>query len=289
MPRLGKNGELIHKVNGGYAYDYLPFNSQTRHMGWFDTDKSPNYTIADINLCFAAVSANQLHWWMAQNKQRIDQYLAKTNYAANLPADLPGGLQDLRTYQDSFQSQQDSAFFTMFKAYFGGNLDGYQVDPLNDLFINGYKPKPAGGVNEEDWPLEFDKDDRGGFFHGVFGRKLLTDRLTTQNFDYFAKQIKLALQHGKSAGVIYARTGGYGHVITAWGAEFDPDGKLTALYITDSDDVGQDYNGLRRMIVKNIDGRAALSNNLDNPRHGSKIDSITTLGLGDAQWDAFLN
>lgn len=287
-PRLGKGGDLVHKIDGGYSYDYLPFNDQARHMGWFDADKAPQYSIADINLCFAAVSANQLHWWMAQNKQHIDQYLAKINYGANLPGNLVGGLRDLRTYQNSFKNQQNSAFFTMFKAYFGYNRDGYQVDPLNDLFINGYKPKPSGGVNEENWPLEFEKDDRGGFFHDVFGRKLLTDRLTTQNFDYFAKQVKLALQQGKSVGVIYTKGGGYSHVITAWGAEFDQNGKLTALYITDSDDVEEEYNGLRRMGVKNIDGRAALSNNLNDPRHGSKVDSITTLSLGDAQWKEFL-
>lgn len=291
-PRLGKTGELTHTVDATsgqrYAYDYLPFNDQTRAMGWFDADKSPNYSIADANLCFAAVSANQLHWWMAQNQQHITQYLAKTNYGATLPGDQAGGLRDLRTYQNAFRTQQDSQFFTMFKAYFGYNRDGYQVDPLNDLFINGYKPKPGGGVNEEDWPPEFEKDERGGFFYDVFGRKLLTDRLTTHQFDYFARQVKTAFQQGKSVGVIYTKSGGYTHVITAWGAEFDPHGKLTALYITDSDDVGQAHNGLQRMGIKNIDGRAALSNNLDNPRHGLKIDSITTLSLGEAEWQDFL-
>lgn len=292
-PRLGKNGELkrdMYTASGHrYADEYLPFDNQTRHMDWFDADKSPNYTPADINLCYAAVSANQLHWWMAQNKQRINQCLIKTNYAASLTGSLVGGLQDLRIYQDSFKSQQNSTFFTMFKTRFGSNQKGYQVDPLNDLFINGYKPRQSGGVNQEHWPTEFDKDPQGGFFHSVFGRKILTDRLTASQLDYFAKQMRLALQQGKSVGVIYAKGGGYRHVITAWGVEFDQNGKLTALYITDSDYVGQDYNGLRHMLIKNIDGRAALSNNLDNPRHGSKIDRITTLGLGNEQWDAFLD
>lgn len=291
-PTLGKTGELIHKeeVAAGQRYvdDYLPFNTQTRTMGWYDADKSPHSTIADINLCFAAVAANQLHWWMAQNTHHITQYLTKTNYGANLSNSLVGGLKDVRTYRDSFKNQQDSAFFTMFKAYFGNNREGYQVDPLIDLFVNGYTPKPNGGANQAHWPPEFTKDTRGGFFHEVFGRKLLTDRLTTRQFDYFANQLKLALQNGKSVGVIYAKGGGYSHVITAWGAEFDPNGKLTALYVTDSDDQTQSYNGLRRISIKNIDGQAALSNNIDNPRHGSKIDSISTLSLGDAQWAAFL-
>ncbi|MDO4684364.1 MAG: IdeS/Mac family cysteine endopeptidase [Candidatus Saccharibacteria bacterium] len=291
-PTLGKTGELIHKeeVAAGQRYvdDYLPFNTQTSTMGWYDADKSPHSTIADINLCFAAVAANQLHWWMAQNTHHITQYLTKTNYGANLSNSLVGGLKDVRTYRDSFKNQQDSAFFTMFKAYFGNNREGYQVDPLIDLFVNGYTPKPNGGANQAHWPPEFTKDTRGGFFHEVFGRKLLTDRLTTRQFDYFANQLKLALQNGKSVGVIYAKGGGYSHVITAWGAEFDPNGKLTALYVTDSDDQTQSYNGLRRISIKNIDGQAALSNNIDNPRHGSKIDSISTLSLGDAHWAAFL-
>lgn len=292
-PNLNQGGDF-RKLDtntglGRFVEYYAPFSNHFLNSGWYDVDKSiSGDPKVDQSLCFAAVASNQLHWWLKNNQSRVDQFLTKTNYLNNLPSGDRHGLKDLTTYPNSFKSQQNSAVFNMFKVYFGGRDNGYQVDPLIDMFINGYKPKPHGGVNQENWPTEFEKDDRGGFFYSVFGRKLLTQRMTTNPFHDFSNQLKRVLRAGKSIGIIHASKGGYAHVITAWGAEYDLDGKLVGVYVTDSDDRDQTVNGMKRYGVNNINGRAVLSNNLTKPNHGATVDSVVTFELGDEQWNNFL-
>ena len=293
-PRLGAGGDFrrVEETHGGNQFvTYAAvYRDGFLRSGWYDVDKAHGTSTVDRNLCFGAVASNQLHWWMHVNRDRIAQFLTKTNYASTLPPAQHGTLRDLRTFQNSFTSQQNSRFFTMMKTYFGNNTEGYYADPLIDMFINGHTPKPGGGYNDPDWTHNFQMDSRGGFFHDVFGKRNLTRRLVPSDFADFTNEMKKAFRAGESVGVIHHTSPQNTHIITAWGLEYDLDGKLVGIYVTDSDD--QDDNrtsGMKRYGIKNVDNKAALSNNLTDPRAGSKIDQISTLRLGEEKWSEFLN
>lgn len=291
-PRLGTGGDFRRAedktVAGTYVYYYVPFESRFLNSGWYDVDKSNTNNQNDLNMCFGAVAANQLHWWLKNNNSRVNQFLQRTNYANTLASNLHGSLRDLRIYPNSFQNQQNSRLFNMFTVYFNHNIEGYQADPLIDMFINGYRPKPGGGTNDPDWPDGYIADNRGGFFHQVFDREILTRRMTTLSFDAFSRELKTALRDGKSVAIIHTAAKTYNHVITAWGAEYDLNGKLVGVYVTDSDDQHANFNGMKRYGVNNINGKAVLTTNVTNPSQGPRVDSISTLGLGEDKWNNFL-
>lgn len=292
-PRLGASGDFVRhdETHGGaryvtYAAAYRP---EFAASGWYDTDKARGTSRIDLNLCFGAVAANQLHWWMHNNKDNINQFLAKTNYRNNLPPAQQNTLRDLTSYINSFRHQQDSRFFAMFKTYFGNNTEGFYADPLIDMVLNGHKPKPGGGYNDPDWPHNFQLDSRGGFFHDVFGKRNLTRRLVPSDFADFSNEIKKAVRSGESVGLIYQTPGRYNHIITVWGLEYDLDGKLVGIYVTDSDDQDDpSTNGMKRYNVRNRNNKPVLGNNLTDPTSGSQIDQISTLGLGEDKWAEYL-
>ncbi|UWV93746.1 IdeS/Mac family cysteine endopeptidase [Mycoplasmopsis cynos] len=79
-----------------------------------------------------------------------------------------------------------------------------------------------------------------GFFKDVFGSHLLTNRWSFRN-GYGAKYLSQKLKNEILANKILAISHTYSsvrfnHIINVWGADFDKDGILKALYVTDSDD-----------------------------------------------------
>lgn len=292
-PRLGAGGDFrrvaeTHGSNQFITYATL-YRDAFLSSGWYDVDKQHGSSVVDRNLCFGAVAANQLHWWMNYHKSRVQQFLTKTNYANTLPPSQAGTFKDLRIYPDSFLGQQNSKFFDMFKLYFGNNNEGYYADPLVDMFINGHKPKSNAGYNDPDWTHNFQMDPRGGFFHAVFDKRNITRRLTPSNFSDFSSEMKKAFRAGESVGIIHHTSGQSTHIITAWGLEYDLDGNLVGIYITDSDDQDDHKtNGMKRYGIRNINNKAFFSNNITNPRAGSLIYQISTLGLGEDKWQEYL-
>lgn len=81
--------------------------------------------------------------------------------------------------------------------------------------------------------------------------------------------------------------------MTLWGAEYDINGKLSAVYITDSDDQNEDPDesrlGMKRFEVRNVGGVAKVSTNITNKSAGSKIGYLHVLYLGSTQWKDYLN
>lgn len=291
-PRLGAGGDFTKRDETYGGNRYVTYSAAYRpefaRHGWYDTDKAPGSSAVDINLCFGAVASNQLHWWMYMNRDRVAQFLTKTRYADNLPSSQAGTLKDLRIYQNSFTDQQHSTFFTMMKTYFGNNRQGYYADPLIDMFINGHTPKANGGYNDPDWQHNFQLDSRGGFFHAVFGTRNLTRRMVPGDFADFSKEMKKAFQRGESVGIVHTTSGNYTHIITAWGLEYDVNGTLVGVYVTDSDDQESPENGMKRYGVRSVGNKAVLSNNLTNTASGARVDQISTLGLGEDKWAEYL-
>ncbi|MFI3054393.1 host-specific IgM cysteine endopeptidase Ide-Ssuis [Streptococcus suis] len=281
-PAMEQSGGFVKEKYGDYLNYTAPFEAG---KGYYDTNKSLNASFIDLNLCFAAVSSNMVHWWLEQNSSYVERYLKEKNGTVNVGENY--AITDLRRYIDSFQNQQNSRVFDMFKTYYGYRTNGFVSDALVDLFINGYKPKAQGGVNLEDSQLV--PDSRGGFFYGVFKEKKLTNRIFSGSYERFGEDVRTVLESKGLLGLTYRTLGYATHIVTVWGAEYDNQGKIRAVYITDSDDQ-QEQIGLKRMgITRDASGNPRLNNHVKNNSAGALLDYVHTIRLGQDLWEEYFN
>ena len=177
--------------------------------------------------------------------------------------------------------QQGSLIYQYFKEMYGNNATGYYTVPLMDLFLNGYKPKEDRKTNIEDKDLQ--PDARGGFLYGIIGTKPQTGMQSVSSL----KKLGESLQHYLSNNFVVClsyKTFSYNHVVTLWGAEYDANGRLCAVYVTDSDD--QDETGdevdvaMKRYRVKEEGQKSYLSNAISESSKGALVNSIQYLRFG---------
>ncbi|MGI6180626.1 MAG: IdeS/Mac family cysteine endopeptidase, partial [Agathobaculum sp.] len=281
----GENSDFVRTEStaGGETYvEYIaPF---TAGNGWYDINKSESLE-NDANLCFAAAASNTLHWWLAQNREYIDLYLPKLQQTDSGKA---AKLQSLRV---DAQEQTGSPIYKIFVDQFAKRQEGYWTDILQDQFLNGYKPKANGGVNDEDWDgpalIANGPDKNGGFFYDVLKAKRLTRRsYYDAGYDTISKELKDHLINGEIVLLSYAMGQAKSHVVTVWGVEYDQNGKLSAVYISDSDDAKQ-QGMVRYGIYRTGRGQAILSNRT-NGGGTTLIESLQILSQGTQQWKQYL-
>ncbi|HEM6074494.1 TPA: IdeS/Mac family cysteine endopeptidase [Streptococcus suis] len=281
-PAMEQSGGFVKEKYGDYLNYTAPFEAG---KGYYDTNKSLNASFIDLNLCFAAVSSNMVHWWLEQNSSYVERYLKEKKGTVNVEENY--AITDLRRYINSFQNQQNSRVFDMFKTYYGYRTNGFVSDALVDLFINGYKPKAQGGVNLEDSQLV--PDSRGGFFYDVFKEKKQTNRIFSGSYERFGEDVRTVLESKGLLGLTYRTLGYATHIVTVWGAEYDNQGKIRAVYITDSDDQ-QEQIGLKRMgITRDASGNPRLNNHVKNDSAGALLDYVHTIRLGQDLWEEYFN
>ncbi|MEG3229247.1 host-specific IgM cysteine endopeptidase Ide-Ssuis [Streptococcus suis] len=279
---MEQKGGFVKEKYGDYLNYTAPFEAG---KGYYDTNKSLNASFIDLNLCFAAVSSNMVHWWLEQNSSYVERYLKEKKGIVNVEENY--AITDIRRYINSFQNQQNSRVFDMFKTYYGYRTNGFVSDALVDLFINGYKPKAQGGVNLEDSHLV--PDSRGGFFYDVFKEKKLTNRIFSGSYERFGEDVRTVLESKGLLGLTYRTLGYATHIVTVWGAEYDNQGKIRAVYITDSDDQ-QEQIGLKRMgITRDASGNPRLNNHVKNNSAGALLDYVHTIRLGQDLWEEYFN
>ncbi|HFI0393872.1 TPA: IdeS/Mac family cysteine endopeptidase [Streptococcus suis] len=279
---MGQGGTFKKEVTGEFVEYSMPYEAGN---GYYDANKSLNASLEDLNLCFAAVSSNMLHWWLEQNSDYVDRFIEEKFGSDQNQQHY--SLTDLRRYPNSFEDQQNSRIFNLFKTYYGHRLNGFVSDALVDLFINGYSPKSQGGVNLENPDLVPDK--RGGFFYEVFKEKKLTDRMFSGDYRYFGNLVRNNLENQGLLGLSYRTFGTTTHIVTVWGAEYDEQGQIRAVYITDSDDQHEPI-GLKRMgITRDSSGNPRLTNNVVRHSFGSQLDYVHTINLGRKHWETYFN
>ncbi|MGN0349089.1 MAG: IdeS/Mac family cysteine endopeptidase, partial [Roseburia sp.] len=256
---------------------------------WFDVNKSKfvdSQSEFERSMCFAAVSANQLHWWLDQNAEYIQAYIAyKESQGYSFEKENP--ILNLKNHLNSYESQEKSGLYDMFKVYFGNKSTGFYTDLLNDFFINGYKPNASGGVN---LPWKFERDYNGGFFYDVFGETQLTKRWGAGVYQDFKRDAIYLLKQGDVVGIVHeSPTQGISHIVTMWGLEVDCDGEITALYISDSDDQYEPEVAMRKMFInRRRDAYARLTTNVQDANAGAKIIELSPLSLGTEQWEQYI-
>ena len=286
-PIMGDGGDFRKEVTHAGSDTYIDYKAPFAFgNSWYDINKSRagGNTDIDKNLCFGATSANMLHWWLEQNSSYIDSYIAKEG-------DITRSGRSLSELRNSFNSQQDSGIFELFKVLFGYNDKGFYSDLLMDLFINGYTPKISGATNIENEDMT--PDNRGGFFYNVFKEVKLTERTYGGSYENLSEKLKDILGNEGIIGISHRTFGSSSHIVTLWGAEYDLNGKLSAVYISDSDDQNEEADetdlGMKRYEVRNVGGVAKLSTNQSNKNAGSAIGYLHVLYLGTEQWQSYIN
>lgn len=279
-PVMGAGGDFRKEVTQGGLDTYViykaPFSSGD---GWYDVNKTRSGGNIDIdkNLCFAATASNMLHWWFDQNSENVDNYIAKNG-------DIIRANRRLSELKNSFESQEESKIFELYKVLYGYNERGFYSDLLMDLFINGYRPKLSGATNIENDNLI--PDNNGGFFYDVFRGEKLTDRTDGGDYEYLSEKLKEVLGDGGLVGLSHKALS-RNHIVTLWGAEYDLNGKLKAVYVSDSDDQDESDLGMKRYEVRNVGGKAKLSTNISDKSAGAAVGYLHILYLGSNRWNNY--
>ena len=280
-PVMGEGGDF-HKeiIQGGkdtYITYTVPYSSGD---GWYDVNKTTSGGNIDIdkNLCFAAVSSNMLHWWFDQNIEYVDRYIEKNG-------DIIRANRKLSDLKTSFESQEKSEIFELYKVLYGYNERGFYSDLLMDLFINGYTPKITGATNIESDDLI--PSNNGGFFYEVFKGEKLTDRTYGGNYEALSNLLKEILGNGGIVGVSHKVFRKSNHIVTLWGAEYDLNGKLKAVYVSDSDDQDERNVGMKRYEIRNVGGIAKLSTNETDKSAGAEVGYLHILYQGSDKWNNY--
>jgi len=279
-PVMGAGGDFRKEVTQGgfdtYVIYKAPFSSGN---GWYDVNKTRSGGNIDIdkNLCFAATASNMLHWWLDQNSENVDNYIAKNG-------DIIRANRRLSELKNSFESQEESKIFELYKVLYGYNERGFYTDLLMDLFINGYRPKLSGATNIENDNLI--PDNNGGFFYDVFKGEKLTDRTDGGDYEYLSEKLKEVLGDSGLVGLSHKALS-RNHIVTLWGAEYDLNGNLKAVYVSDSDDQDESDVGMKRYEVRNVGGKAKLSTNISDKSAGAAVGYLHILYLGSNRWNNY--
>ena len=280
-PVMREGGDFHKEITQGgkntYVMYTVPYSSGD---GWYDVNKtrSGGNTDIDKNLCFAAVSSNMLHWWFDQNIENVDRYIEKNG-------DIIRANRKLSDLKTSFESPENSKIFELYKVLYGYNERGFYSDLLMDLFINGYTPNLKGGTNIES--DELIPNNNGGFFYDVFKGEKLTDRTYGGNYESLSNLLKEILGNGGIVGLSHKVFSSSNHIVTLWGAEYDLNGKLKAVYISDSDDQDEINVGMKRFEIRNVGGIAKISTNETDKSAGAEVGYLHILYQGTNMWNNY--
>lgn len=271
-----EGGDFIEKEDSGYGY-FTRVARFVRGQGYYDTNKARNGQNKDVdrNLCFATTASNVLHWYLQENKEKIQDYIHEHGDVVRRVGQKNYSLEDF--LNQSSPDQWNSRIFDYFKLIYGHSDKGFYTGPLVDLFLNGYTPKKATNTKADFESM----DERGGFLYGLLKEKLQTD--VTGNFKgTFSEDVKKHLAEGHALCISYRPLGTYSHVVSLWGADFDESGKLVGVYVTDSDDqdeTGEDPEvGLKYYRIIYKDGSPYLNNSLNPKSNGSRISKLHSFG-----------
>ena len=269
-----EGGDFIEKEDSGYFTRMAKF---VRGQGYYDTNKARNGQNKDVdrNLCFATTASNVLHWYLQENREKIQAYIDLHGDEVRRVGQENYSLQDFLNQSDP--NQWNSTIFDYFKLIYGHSDKGFYTGPLVDLFLNGYTPKKPANV-EEDFET---MDERGGFLYGLLREELQTD--VTESFrGSFSEDVKYHLAAGHALCISYKPSKAYSHVVSLWGADFDESGKLVGIYVTDSDDqdeTGEDPEvGLKYYRITYRNEWPYMNNSLSPKRNGSRITKLHSFG-----------
>lgn len=209
---------------------YLNYNSS---YGWYDCDKdNPEERgtyegYKDWYMCWAATASNLLHWWMYHNRPYIEAY--DQRYGAELYSEYPRPSM-------KFSDTEGSKLFDFFRDIFL-NIGNWDAAAVN-WFVRG---EPINLRPDTNGPYYDFYHSFGGYFRQVFNGQTLARTEKSLTKESFTRIIKEAISKKQALGFVRAGIRGdsygqTGHAMTLWGAEFDAEGYVSAIYYVDNND-----------------------------------------------------
>lgn len=227
------------KIEIGSTGDYhkMPYVftwNETSTTTFFNTRKvdhthAPNEGFPDGNQCWAKTDANMLHWWFEQNKDNIDKYKKKKSTEAT----AEGKVFDKTPYEPYYtrgladdKEHEKSSIANLFRK----ECINKGGDPANGLAWYLFGLNFANAKNKNSSPA---------LFKDVFNKdNTPVARVTIRTKKEFEDTLKAALNSKKAVGLNrYGAEDNTQHAITLWGAAFDEDDNIIAIYVVDNNDV----------------------------------------------------
>lgn len=281
------------------TYHEMPYVftwDETMTTTFFNTRKvthtgAPHGGFRDGNQCWAKTDANMLHWWFEQNKDNIEKYIEKktiTGDAVNMYKPYyTRGLPDNREHE---KSSIANLFREKFFNYGGNPANGLQWYLFGFDGLKNARPNTSSPALFKDI---FNKDNTPIKQPTIYTKK------------EFENTIKDALNSEKAVGLNRYGVDTSQHAITLWGAAFDEDDNIIAIYVVDNNDVPNRVFPYGIWYKKGVDIYAESEPEIDqNDPHRFNpyfinysnnsynanyyIGEITTLDKGEAQWQAWL-
>ncbi|AOZ72293.1 hypothetical protein BK816_02405 [Boudabousia tangfeifanii] len=296
VPALSPNKFENPPAGQWYNYFDVDYLRWTPDSGWYDANKHYRESLrpygsggTDDVACWKATSANQLMWWIKQNRPFVDKYF-KTYPDASKEL-MPGH------YLTDGYNEQD---YQQILDYYSEHFVDKPGDPTggNQWFITGEK---TAAVNAPFKDEEFGKNFKG-FFGKAFNTSSMASATPLTNYIKFPRSNALkqfsdfvidAMKNHRSIGFELVYSGGYRHAVTLWGAEVNENQLVDYIYYTDSDTNNKAYQTTSLMtrlkVLSSDDGRsiyADINYELENPQSSSPgISAVNSLDLGRKVWD----
>ncbi len=332
-PKMPEIAESDNIGNDGFEGNFVEYNAtngfkswvapypKNGNCGWYDFNKvskndDGSHSTND-NSCFAASASNILEWWLYNNKDNINKYLNKIKmdnfyiqneqYFQRIKNELSYFMDFDRISQKTSKifndlSKGDNSIYRKLRPTISLDTGGW-VTLMVDSFINGY---PSRNGTESDLMNNVNKFNKGnanlGYFYPVFKKDILSElQFYNGNYNSLTYQLKEKLTTGHGVSISVGIFGTSAHALTVWGAEYSPDEKLIAVYLTDSDDGSTSYNitgtnsliAMERRFIYNDNNVAKMTTQLWNGQGtapGSRIENAIYVSLGaDSYWNAFFN
>jgi len=264
---------------------------ETENTKFFNTRKmGPTGSQAgkypDHSQCWAKSSSNMLHWWFEQNKENVKTYIEKKGitvadekykmYNPYYKRGLPDKDENIKSsianeFREKCPNSTNGSWIYLGLRWYLYGLEGFAKDKT-------YSPavfKDIFGIGEENDPV------------------VAKSTSTKKEFEEVLKDALLNPDSKKAVGVHVHNEGKYGHGITLWGAAFDEEKNVIAIYVCDNNDkenriftYGIYYKS--DIYADDPEGIARVYPYLINYNTNMKLDkyvgTLVTLDKGDVQW-----
>ncbi|WP_031489363.1 IdeS/Mac family cysteine endopeptidase [Ureaplasma canigenitalium] len=230
--------DFYHYVNKDEDVDtWFLEHKENNNEGWFDINKE--FARGDNFLCAAVVAINAIHYWSSVNSFYIEEYLKDPNNGIVKFGDFREVNKFFENNNDGVKTfTENSKLFEMIKNVFSGKF--VYPHKLFDTLINGYAYDPLDSTRNNEFKYERHKSSVHGWFKNIFKQHLLTNRWTFNEGSkkqVLSNRLKNEILNNRALGISHTYGSvSYNHIINVWGADFDKDGIVKAIYVTDSDD-----------------------------------------------------
>ena len=256
---------------------------------WFNNRKLLNLGVtadnnaADSNQCWAKTASNMLHWWFVQNKTDIDRYKQSKSpeeqekYQDYYKRELYNeNKSEEEKKEDKEKEREKSYIANTFRTKAHNNK-------LGDYIISGLSWYLYGNETAK---ISRPGKDAPALFKDVFSKENTPiERINVHGKDNFNEIISSALKSKKAIGIdIWGSKGKneYAHAITLWGAAFDEEENIIAIYVVDNNFAS---NRIFPYGIWYKDGKPYLFNyGVNQFVQDRYVGQVTTLDKGEDLW-----